>query len=265
MPLSFTVRFTAALALPAASLLLSGCGGGSSAVGNTSSAHIRSLDAAVNNNKADILINGGATYGDQTFFGGANNTVASPYEYIGSQNSASFSYLLPYQALPSSATPITNTGSISTDNYYTAVLIGSFTANYAATPADPRILQTILLPPRASANGSQATLRVLNAAPDLGFSTQTVNGTTSDTTGSLNISIATSPVTTISTVNYGTASGYVTLPPGTYPVTVTLIGTGSTVPTTTTSITVRANTVYTLVVAEPSASPAAYDLKLLSE
>ena len=266
MPVSNRWRAAAALSLLTVSILLTGCGGGG-AIGNTSTARLRSLDAAVNpGNTADILVNGAANYGDQTYFGAANNLIASPYNYIGPQNGVALSYYLPNQTLPSGAAASSNTGNITTDNYYTAVLIGSYSANYAATPTDPRVLQTVLLPPRSAPTANSATLRVMNAAPDIGFSS-VLNGTTSSyTIGSVTIAIGSPAVTTFSSITYGTVSLYQTLPPGTYPVTVTQLGSGGgPVTTTTTSITVAGNTVYTLYLTEPTASPLTYDLKLLPD
>ena len=238
---------------------------------------IRSVNAGVNDGTCNIVVNSASVYGDQSYFQSANNQVASPYEYIGSQNGVSLSYISS-QTLPNGAVSTTNYGNVSTGDYYTAALIGTLNANYGNDPNtspqfadDPRILKVILLPPRGSAAGGQAAIRILNAAPDLGFSQlPTASGQPYQfATGTVNVTVGASPAATFSGVNYGSTSDYQNVSPGSnLTVTVTLNGANSTtmpVPTATTTISPSANTVYTLVLAENNTSPPTYDLKLLSE
>jgi hypothetical protein len=243
----------------AGAAFLAGCGG--STVGNSSTAHIRSIDAATGAGTADILINGAATYGDQTYFTSDNNTPASPYQYIGPQNGVSLTYNLPNKTLPDSATPLTNTGNVSTGNYYTTVLLGTLSANYSGTPADPRVLQTILLPSRSGGASGVATVRIVDAAPDAGFNAITYAA------GSVDVIIGTAPAAnTFSSVAYATSSSYQAVTPGSsLPVTVTLVGAASgTPPLATGTINLSAGQVYTLFVAEPTTTPT-YEVQLVTD
>ena len=257
-------RSAAALMAIGAAALLAGCGG--SSVGNTATARIRVVDTSPNAGTANILINGASAYGDMTYFTTAGNASqpASPYLYIGPQTGVPFTYTTS-QSLPSGASASTNNYDLSQDQYYTAFLIGRYDT-YSSSPSDPRFLQVVVPAPRASANSSLATLRVLNAAPDAGFTTPTVNNVATPTAGSVNVSVG-APATSFNGVTYATASSYQTLAPGSnISVTVTLPGGGS---VTTGTINLSAGTVYTLVVAENAipngVTPATYELRLLSE
>ena len=124
---------------------------------------------------------------------------------------------------------------------------------------------------QAGSTAGQATVRVLNAAPDAGFSTQMAGSAiTGYTTGAINVTIGTPPAATFSGVGYATASPYQTLAPGSnLTVTASLVGGGQLA---TGTFTLNGGTSYTLVLAEktppssgPPATPAVYELHLLSE
>ena len=266
MPSSIRRRAALTAALLAGPLALSGCGGSSS---GSSTAHIRSVDAAPNTGTSNIIINGEAPAGDQQYFAysGTSSQPASPYYYIQPQNGTSFTYIAGV-GLASGSSAGTNNFNVNSDQYYTAFLIGR-PDTYNSSCPDPRFLQVVLAGPRAGGTSGQATLRVLNAAPDAGFTTTTVNGAvTAYHPGSLTVTIGSGAgAVPFSGVGYATASNYQTLPTGTnVPVTVAVTG-GATIETGTVNL--SGNSVSTLVVAEPTvpngATAAAYDLHLLSD
>ena len=263
--------------------LLAGCGGGGGGgLGDTSTGRIRVVDTAylTGGDSAQLVINGGSVDGYTHYFSSGSNSssAASPYLYIQPQNGVSFTYTIN----TNTNTGATNNYDVSQGQYYTAFLIGREDIT-ATGPTDPRYLQTILPSQQAGSTSGQATLRVLNAAPDAGFSTQTSAGAiTGYTTGVLNVQLSPTGagqaatfngVDYPTTTNSYTASSYQTLAPGTYTVGVTLAapGTGG-ITTTPATFTLSAGTVYTLVVAEkvvpPSTTPPTQptcELHLISE
>lgn len=253
--------------LIAGSVLLAGCGG--SGVGNTSTARLRAVDASPNAGTADIIANSGLIYGDLSYFSVSGNSgqEATPYQYVGPQNNVSFTYN--YTKVPVANTATTSTFSLSQDQYYTAFLIGRSdiaapAVTVPVTPPDPRYLQVVVPAPRASTSAGLATLRVLNAAPDAGFTPGVAPA--ASTVGSVNVAVG-APATAFDGVAYATASAFQSVTPGnSVNVTVTLPG-GAAV--TSGTISLNANTVYTLVVVEKTvpvgAAPPAYELRLLSE
>ena len=258
MRLIFSRSIVAWATLGAGAILLAGCGGSSSGVGNTSTARIRVVDAAylTSGDSAQLVINGGSVDGNTKYFASGSSSSnpappASPYLYVQPQNGASFTYTINN----SSTSGTTNNSNISQGNYYTAFLIGR-----EDITTDLRHLQLVLPAQQAGSSSGQATLRVLNAAPDAGFTAAVAPAAALP--GSLTVTVG---PTTFAPTPYATASSYQTLAPGTLNVTVATTGPGgATVKTGT--ITVNAGTVYTLVVAEPTVTPApAYDLRLLSE
>ena len=261
MRLIFSRGAAALTTFAAGATLLAGCGGsGGGGVGDTSTARIRVVDAAylTNGDNAQIVINGGSVDGNTTYFdsGSSSNgsAAASPYLYVQNQNGASFTYTINNN----SSSETTNNYNINSGNYYTAYLIGREDIS-----GDLRNLQLVLPAQQNGSTSGQATLRVLNAAPDAGFTPAA--GAVSATPGAITVAVG---PTTFSSVTYATASSYQTLAPGSnLAVTVTLPGPGGTTTTIKTgTISVSAGTVYTLVVAEPTVNPApAYDLRLLSE
>ena len=249
-------RSTAWTAFGMGATLLAGCGGGG--VGNTSTARIRAVDAAylTNGDTAQIVINGGSVDGDTKYFDSGSSTngsvAASPYLYVQNQNGASFTYTINNN----NTSETTNNYDISSGQRYTAFLIGR-----EDITTDLRNLQLVLPAQQAGSTSGQATLRVLNAAPDAGFTPAVAPAAAAP--GSITVTVG---ATTFAPTTYATASSYQTLPPGSsLPVTVALSGVGGTTIKTGT-ISVSAGTTYTLVVAEPSVIPApGYDLRLLSE
>ena len=245
-------------AFGAGATLLGGCGGSGGGVGNTSTARIRVVDAAylTNGDSAQIVINGGSVDGNTKYFDSGSSTngsvAASPYLFVQPQNGASFTYTINNN----NTSETTNNVNINQGQHYTAFLVGREDIS-----GDLRNLQLILPAQQAGSTSGQATLRVLNAAPDAGYTPAVAPAAAMP--GSITVTVGPS---TFGPTTYATASNYQTLTPGSnLPVTVTLSGVGGTTIKTGT-ISVSAGTTYTLVVAEPTVTPApAYDLRLLSE
>ncbi len=272
MPLSSRGRAALTASLPVlplfVPLLLTGCGG--TGGGNNSTAHIRTVDAAPNTGTSNIIVNGEAPAGDQQYFqyAGQSSQSASPYYYIKPQDGVSLTYTT-NTGLASGASPGTNNVNLSDGQSYTAFLIGR-PDTYNSSPSDPRFLQVVVPAQRAGGTGGQATLRVLDAAPDAGFTTTTTTTAGVTTTvynaGAITVNVGSgASAVTFSSVGYATASNYQTLPTGSVPVTVSVGGT--TIETG--SVSLSSNSVYTLVIAEPTVpnggTAAGYDLHLLSE
>jgi hypothetical protein len=261
-------RAVLTLTLISGPFLLAGCGGSGSGSGS-STAHIRAVDAAPNTGTSNIIVNGEAPAGDQEYFQYNNSASqeASPYYYIQPQNGVSFTYTAGVGLASGSSTGTTN-ADISDNQYYTAFLIGR-PDTYNSSPSDPRFLQVVVPAQRAGGVSGQGTLRILNAAPDAGFTTTPATGTiTAYNAGSITVTVGSgSNIATFSSVGYGTASNYQTQPTGSnIPVTVAITG-GATIETGTISL--SGNSVYTLIIAEPTVPngsiAAAYDMHLLSE
>ena len=108
--------------------------------------------------------------------------------------------------------------------------------------------------------GSGAAVRLVDAAPDLGYLA------TANSPGNVTVTLtpqgSATAAATYASIGYGTASDYQTLPAGNYTVSVSSLG--SVTPTATTTVTVSSGTVYTLFVTEPNTNPS-YDLQLVSE
>jgi hypothetical protein len=256
------------LTLLSGPVLLAGCGGSGSGSGSSTS-HIRTVDAAPNTGTSNIIVNGEAPAGDQQYFQYNNSASqeASPYYYIQPQNGVSFTYTAGVSLASGSQTGTTN-ADISANQYYTAFLIGRPDI-YNSSPYDPRFMEVVVPAQRANGVSGQGTLRILNAAPDAGFTTTPATGTiTAYNRGAITVTIGSgSNVATFSSITYQNASDYQTLPTGSnIPVTVAITG-GATIETGTISL--SGNSVYTLVIAEPTvpngSTPAGYDMHLISE
>ena len=268
MRLYFGRSVVAATAFLAGPLFLTGCGS-SGGVGNTATARLRAVDASPNAGTVDITANGGLIYGDLGYFSISGNSGqnVTPYQYIGPQNSVPFTFT--YSETPVVNSAGTNNINLSQDQYYTAFMIGradiaSPPTTTPPTPADPRFLQVVVPAPRTTPTVGLATLRVLNAAPDAGFTPGVALAAA--TVGSINVAVG-APATNFTGVAYASTSGYQTVSPGNgVAVTATLPG-GTVV--TSGPLNLSANAVYTLVVVEKTipvgAAPAAYELRLLSE
>lgn len=234
---------------------LAGCSG--VGVGTTDSARIRVVDAATNAATVNMLVNSSSGYGDLINPPAGEIGNVSPYLYAGTGKST-FSYIS--TAVPgtqpttttstsgvttTTSTAISNTAALVSGKFYSAFLIGR--ADAAAT--DPLFLHIVLTDDTRTTPADQASLRIIDAAPDAGAVDIRVNGA--------------APNASFSNLTYQMAQNaffsapYVTVPAGTLTVTVNRAGTQTDLSTTTsTSITTVAGHGYTLILTEPTA-PAA--------
>lgn len=163
-------RHMGAAALVLTAALLAGCGGSGSSTRDT--ARIRGVDAAVNAGTVNILVNNGSTNGSLNFLD------VSDYLFIEPKDNIKFSYTTSVSA-PANTSVKATQASLTKDQHYTAFLIGR-----ADLPAkdtgdkdkdgkpiyanDPLFLQVVVAPARPTPPSGQASVRVLNAAPDAG-------------------------------------------------------------------------------------------------
>lgn len=228
-------RRAGALALTGASLvaLIAGCGSGS-----TNAARIRSVDAAVNAGTANIIVNNASAYGDQQPFGQGNNTI-SPYLYLGTGSTTSFTYTTS-ASTSSGVTFNTTTLQLSDNVFYSAYLIGR------ADVAGNSFLNVVVTDDSHTVPAGKALIRVLHAAPDAGTINVQVNGAAPGP--------AFSGIAYVTPTSSFYSAPYVAVSPGTLSVTVTSASGGSTlVPATT--VTVSTGSAYTLIVTEPTTAP----------
>ena len=256
-------------------MAVAGCGSSSS----DPQARIRSADFAVNAATANLTVNAFPT-------GDTNQAEVSGYIFIGGVP-ADFGYsttaTLPTDIATVGAPPLSRL-QLNTGSYYTGYVIGR---SDVEGKQDQRFLQTVVTGDRAAAaayTGSvpytpppsgQANLRILNAAPDAGF-------TAPNTAGAVDVlingkvayaGVAYPPLLkSVGTVNaasvaYAPAAVPVTpyqaVPSGTLSVQVNVAGT-STVIVPPTTISASSGSVYTLVVTETDITPA-YGVTLVSD
>jgi len=228
---TLTRRGGVALALAACLFPLTGCGGSSS----SSTAHVRSVDAATNAGTANILINGGSTAGDQTYFS------VSPYQFIQGGKTSTFTFTTSV-SLPSNPTLPSNSYNIPDGDYFTAYLIGRSdvpVANKTDTTVvtDPRFLQVIAASDSHSTPSGQVSVRVVHGAADAGNVDVYVNGTL-----------------TFPNVAYATISSFTNVAPGTVTVQVNPVGSNTALigPT---NVTIQSGQAMTVVATETSTTP----------
>lgn len=249
-------------------LAVAGCGSSSS----DSTARIRSADYAVNGNTANVTVNTAINGGD------LNQAQSTPYNFIG-DGLSDFGFVttatLPLD-IATVGSPPSSRLQLNNGSFYSAYLIGR---SDVRGKLDQRFLQTVVTGDRSAAAAytdtvkytpppsGQANVRVLNAAPDAGF-------TAPNMTGAVDVLIngkvvysavaypplltATGAVTT-GTVAYAPAAvpvtPYLAVPSGTISVQVNLAGT-STVIVPPTNLSVSSGSVYTLIVSETAITPA---------
>ena len=204
--------------------LLAGCGG-SGGGSNGSGAEIRAVDTLSNGGSATISVGGNSIANGQSYFS------ASAYQSV-SNGSA----LLTFSLSSNHNTPFPSvTQTLSLSGFYSAILVGRSDVTAATDPRYPTLLVTsdsISTP----ATG-QASLRVVNTAPDAGSVDVLVNGA----------------VLTAGTAYKGVTS-YVTAPTGTLSVQVNAAGT-TTPLTGVQTLNLTAGHVYTIFVVEPTVTP----------
>lgn len=247
-------RLRAGLALAAIAAALAGAGCGSSS--NTDTAHIRAVDVGVNAGNAAVIVNGGAIGGKLTF----GQVVA--YNFIG-QGTSTFGFTTDAPLKANITQPASPTLTLNIGSYYTGYLIGR---SDVAGKADPRFLQTVIAGDKGAAAGysspamyvippsGQANIRILNAAPDAGAVDVLVNGNTAFPAVAYPAFPAPSAGSaTAPAVNPVTA--YQPLPISSLTIQVNAAGTAKVlVPAKT--IAVSGGNAYTVVVTEPTLTPA---------
>ena len=228
-------------------VVLAGCG----SVGNTDSARIRAVDAATDSGTVNVLVNGSASYGDQTYF------MASNYFYL-STGSSSFSAIVNTQTTSASARFTKH--SLSSGRFYTAYLVGRPTAPTPAAPLanDSRYSEVLVTDDTKPAlTSGQAAVRIIDAAPDAGGVDVLVNGSTQapSVVGLTFPKAGTVLVGTTSTPDDPFVGTYVPVTAGTLSVKVNATGT-STALIPATNVSVQAGRGYTLLVTEPTSGTA---------
>ena len=244
-----------------------GCGSSSS----DPQAHIRSADFAVNANTANVTVNTSPNGGD------LDQGQSTPYNFIGGVLS-DFGFVTT-ATLPADigtiGSPPNSRLQLDINSYYTAYLIGRADVR---GKLDKRFLQAVVTGDRGAAavySGSvkytappsgQANLRVLNAAPDAGFTApNTVGAVDVLINGKVAYSAVAYPPLLLAT---GTAdSGSISYAPAAVPVTpyqpvasgtisvqVNVAGT-STVIVPPTNLSLSSGSVYTLIVSETNITP----------
>ena len=227
----------AALALAACLTSLTGCGGSSS----SNTAHIRSVDAATNAGTANIVINGGSSTADQTYFS------VGGYEYIQGGKSSSFTFTTSVSLINNAILP-SNSYNLSDGTYYSAYLIGRSDVPVASTSdttivTDPRFLQVIVASDSHDTPSGQVSVRVVHAAPDAGNVDVYING-----------------IKTLTSVPYATISSFSNVASGTVTVQVNKTGTSTALIGPKTFSSVPSGHALTLLATEPSTTPT-YDIQ----
>ena len=169
----------AVVALAALGGILAGAGCGSSS--NTDSAHIRAVNVALNAGNAAVTVNGGAIDGNLAF------GQISNYNFIG-QGSSTFGFTTSTTFPALVSLPIGPTLTLTNGSFYTSYLIGR--ADSALKATDPKFLQSVVTGDRAAAANyttsapyaappaGSVNIRILNAAPDAGPVDVLINGKT---------------------------------------------------------------------------------------
>ena len=215
---------------------ITGCGG--VGTGGASAARIRAIDAATNAATADVLVNNASAYGDLM------NGSTTPYLYVGSSTTSSFTYTTTTPLSTNSINLTTENVALADGQFYTAFLAGR--PDVAKLPnglPDARFLKVYVTnDAKPTLTTGQAAVRVFDAAPDQG----PINV--------FGLGAAALPVA------YATASAYQVIPAGALNVaagnascTDITTCTGSALFLPNTSVTVTAGQSYTLVVTEPTA------------
>lgn len=218
-------RRAALLALSAAggAALLSGCGGGGGSSNNGSGAQIRAIDTSANGGTTAVFVNS-SQIGSQGYFG-----ATSYQNETAGLDSVTFSL-----GAASGTTYPPSPQTFLAGNYYSLILVGRADVT---SPADPRYPAVLALQDTfTTASTSQASVRVVGAAPDSGPVDVLING-----------------AVVAGGAAYKSVSALVTAPSGAVSVQVNTGGTtAAVVPATTISLT--AGHVYTFYVVEPVAS-----------
>lgn len=233
---------------------LAGCGGVS---GSTDAARIRAVNVAVNADQANILVNGASANGDQKAF---TPTAVSGYLYLAGNKTSSFAWTTAVTLPAGASPPVGPSLYLSNNQYYTAFLLGRTDVNVRSTSnpgvTDPHFLQVVVTsdshPAPASGN---AGIRIVDAAPDAGIVDVLVGGNA--------LSSAYTKLTYQTPVTDFLSAPYVDVPAGTLSVQVNKAGT-STALFTAASVAVSAGKSYTLVITEPSTTPA-YSLQTIPD
>lgn len=250
------------------SLAVAGCGSSSS----DSTARIRSADYAVNGRTANVTVNTAINGGDLT------QGQSTPYNFIG-DGLSDFGFVTTATLPPDIGTIGTAPNSrlqLNNGSFYSAYLIGRADVR---GKLDQRFLQTVVTGDRSSAaayNGTvkyaappsgQANVRVLNAAPDAGFTApNTVGAVDVLINGKVAYSAVAYPPLLLATgnANAGTVAyapavvpvtPYQAVASGTISVQVNVAGT-ATVIVPPTNLSVSSGSVYTLIVSETDITPA---------
>lgn len=246
----------------AGALLSAGCGSSST----DPTARIRTVDLSGNSGTVGILVNGAANGGDLNF------GSASPYNYVG-QGISTFSFSS-NTTVPTGITyPPSAILQLNNSSFYTAYLIGRADVVNVNNTTDPRFLQTVVTGDRGAATyaagtaaytappSGQANLRILNGAPDAGYTGPNpgmvdvlINGhiVFSNVSYPKLLSAGTTGATAVAATQPTTP--YQAVPSGTLSIQVNVAGT-ATVVVPPTNVSLSGGGVYTVVVTEPTTAP----------
>jgi hypothetical protein len=209
------------VAVSAAAVLLSGCGGSSS----DDTVRVRSVNAIPNGGAVTIDINGSAYAGNQDFF------QSSSYLYVGSGNA---SFTLALSALPGTAFPATAQAIVNND-YYTAIALGRSDVTSAADPRYPKV--EVIADDRTAPPAGDARIRVIQAAPD-----------------APNIDVLIDGQVVASNIPYQTAGAYFNVASGSHSIQVNQAGTGTPIVSAKTQM-LSAGQLYSLFTVESTITP----------
>ena len=252
-------QWLGAFALTAmAAMAAAGCGSSS----NTDTAHIRSVDVAVNAGNASVTVNGGAVNGNQTF------GQMTGYDFVG-QGLSTFGFTTDAKLMANITLPVSPTLTLNTGSYYTTYLIGR---SDVAGRASPSFLQAVVTGDRGAAAefsspalyvappSGQAYIRILNAAPDAGAIDVLIDGKPAFPAVAYPI-LPTKVSGTASAANPVTV--YEAFSASSLTVQVNAAGT-ATVLVPATSLSVSSGNAYTLAVTEPTIKPT-YGVQIVSD
>ncbi len=241
-----------------AALAAAGCGSSS----NTDTAHIRSVDVAVNAGNASVTVNGGAVNGNQTF------GQMTGYDFVG-QGLSTFGFRTDATLLANILLPISTTLTLNTGSYYTTYLVGR---SDVAGRASSSFLQAVVTGDRGAAAefsspalyvappSGQAYIRILNAAPDAGPVDVLIDGKPAFPAAAY--PALPKPISgTTPAANPVTA--YEAFSSSSLTVQINAAGT-ATVLVPATSVSVSSGNAYTLVVTEPTIKPT-YGVQIISD
>jgi hypothetical protein len=236
-------RGQAALALLGVTVLVAGCGGSSS---SSSVAHIRTLNASTNGDFLTVLVNGAATFGQQT-----DNGAAPSYLYINSGVST-FSYATYVDSggstsnLPTNVNAYNTKVNLSSGANYTAYVVGrpDLVSLITSTPFPYGSMQTVVYPDTHNTPSSgSVNVRFLNAAPD-------ANGT-----GNLDFAIDGTKLTAATNVPFGQISQFTVSTSGSHAIEAYEAGTNTLVYSTPANVTFANQHSETIIFQEPTAAP----------